>query len=141
MSWRSLSAPVHVVTIGPGELEPTFSALSCVFGFLLLMRFLSERIASLGCTVLERMTSEISRLRAISSLHMDRRWSAQGSVASSERGTGASYRLLLVAFSICSSRALLAPDDHHPNILIAKVSNRDRRGSRVVGQGCGSWGH
>lgn len=49
----------------------TFSALSCVFGFLLLMRFLSERIASLGCTVLDLMTSEISRLSAMSSLKVD----------------------------------------------------------------------
>ena len=46
----------------------TFSALSWVFGFLLPMRFLSERIASFGCTVFDRMTSEISKLRAISSL-------------------------------------------------------------------------
>ena len=33
------------------------------------MRRLSERIASLGCTVLERMMSEISRFSAMSSLH------------------------------------------------------------------------
>jgi hypothetical protein len=31
------------------------------------------------------------------------------------------YRLLLVAFSICSSRALLAPDDHQPIILKADM--------------------
>jgi len=54
-------------------LSLTFSALSCVLGFLLLIRFLSDRIASLGCTVLERMTSEISRLRAISSLQKKKR--------------------------------------------------------------------
>jgi hypothetical protein len=42
-----------------------------VFGFLLLMRFLSERIASLGWTVLDLMMSEISRLSAMSSLQMD----------------------------------------------------------------------
>lgn len=46
----------------------TFSALSWVFGFLWLMRFFKERMASFGCTVLERMTSDISRLRAMSSL-------------------------------------------------------------------------
>lgn len=44
------------------------SALSCVFGFLLPMRRLRDRIASLEPTVFERMTSEISRLTAISSL-------------------------------------------------------------------------
>jgi len=75
------------------QVSVRFKALSWVFGFLLLMRFFSERMASLGCTVLDRMTSEISRLRAMSS------------------------RLLLVALSICSSRAVLAPDDHHPIIL------------------------
>lgn len=46
----------------------TFKALSWVFGFLSPMRFLRERMASLGGTVFERITSEISRLRAISSL-------------------------------------------------------------------------
>ncbi len=39
----------------------------------------------------------------------------------------ASYRLLLVALSICSSRAVLAPDDHHPIIV---------RGGTVKGEGC-----
>jgi hypothetical protein len=57
------------------------------------MRLLRERIASFGATVLDLITSEISRLRAISS------------------------RLLLVAFSICSSRAVLAEDDHQLIIL------------------------
>jgi len=42
----------------------------------------------------------------------------------------ATYRLLLVAFSICSSRALLAPDDHQLNILRASFG--------VVFVGCGS---
>lgn len=48
----------------------TFRALSWVFGFLLPMRFLRERMASLGATVLDLMMSEISRLSAISSLRM-----------------------------------------------------------------------
>jgi hypothetical protein len=39
-----------------------------VFGFLLPIRFFNERIASFGATVLDRMTSEISRFSAISSL-------------------------------------------------------------------------
>jgi len=51
-----------------GGLGRTLSALSWVFGFLLLMRFFSERMASLGCTVFDLMMSEISRLRAMSSL-------------------------------------------------------------------------
>jgi hypothetical protein len=38
-------------------------------------------------------------------------------------GRGASYKLLLVAFSICSSRAVLAEDDHHP-IMAAKNIRR-----------------
>lgn len=76
-----------------GSVGRTLRALSWVFGFLFPMRLFSDRMASLGWTVLERMTSEISRLRAISS------------------------RLLLVAFSICSSRAVLAPEDHQPIIL------------------------
>lgn len=46
----------------------TLRAASCTFGFLLPMRFLMERMASFGCTVLERMMSEISRLSAMSSL-------------------------------------------------------------------------
>ena len=48
--------------------EPTFSALSCVFGFLFPMRFFKERMASFGWTVFDLMISEISRLRAMSSL-------------------------------------------------------------------------
>lgn len=46
----------------------TFKALSCVFGFLSPMRFLRERMASFGGTVLDLMTSDISRFRAMSSL-------------------------------------------------------------------------
>jgi hypothetical protein len=53
------------------------------FGFLLPIRLFKDRIASFGCTVLDRMTSDISRLSAISS------------------------RLDSVALAICSSRALL----------------------------------
>jgi hypothetical protein len=46
----------------------TLSALICVLGFLLPMRRLRERMASFEGTAFERMTSEISRLREISSL-------------------------------------------------------------------------
>lgn len=46
----------------------TLSVLSWVLGFLLPIRRLRLRMASLGATVLDRITSEISRLRAMSSL-------------------------------------------------------------------------
>lgn len=46
----------------------TFKALSCVFGFLSPMRFFRERMASFGGTVLDLMTSDISRFKAMSSL-------------------------------------------------------------------------
>ncbi|KAJ6437693.1 retrovirus polyprotein [Purpureocillium lavendulum] len=84
----------------------TLRALSCVFGFLLPMRRLSERMASFGATVFERMTSEISRFKAMSSLG----WSAR--VLDSRVQVEVTYKLLLVAFSICSSRAVLADEDH-----------------------------
>jgi len=58
------------------------------------MRLLSDRIASFGPTVLDLMMSDISRLSAMSS------------------------RLLLVAFSICASRAVLLPD--HQLIIVGK---------------------
>ncbi len=69
---------------GAGDvgLSLTFSALSWVLGFLLLMRFLSERMASFGWTVLDLMMSEISRLRAISSLWTGNRVSSDASRAS-----------------------------------------------------------
>jgi hypothetical protein len=92
-----------------------------VFGFLLPMRLLRDLMASSGWTVLERMTSEISRLRAISSLFRDlacqliRPPDSDLQVA---RGR-APYKLLLVAFSICSSRAVLAEEDHQLIILAA----------------------
>lgn len=113
----AMVARLSKVHAGAG-LSLTLSALSCVLGFLLLMRFLSERIASLGCTVLDLMTSEISRLRAMSSLQGEPSQLVKRSHVC--RGGFRSYRLLLVALSICSSRALFAPEpDHHPIILIA----------------------
>ena len=85
-------------------------ALSCVFGFLLPMRFLRDLMASLGATVLDLMTSEISRLSAMSSLRHG--WSVH--VPRLERPWLFSYKLLPVALSICSSKAVLADDDHQP---------------------------
>jgi len=48
-----------------------FRVASWMLGFLLPMRRFRLRMASLGCTVLLRMISEISRLRAISSSELD----------------------------------------------------------------------
>jgi hypothetical protein len=62
------------------QVSVSFNVDSWMFGFLLPIRFFSDRIASLGCTVFDRIRSEISRLVAMSS------------------------RLEEVAFSICSSR-------------------------------------
>lgn len=85
------------------QVSVRFRALSWVFGFLLPMRRLRDLMASLGATVLDRMISEISRFRAISS------------------------KLLLVAFTICSSKAVLAEDDHQ----LIMVGN----GRRLIGRG------
>lgn len=81
------------------------------------MRLLRDRIASLGATVLDRITSEISRLRAISSLKLVL---AQEKRIKEEYRLG-SHKLLLVALSICSSKAELAEDDHQP-IMISGCS-------------------
>lgn len=43
-------------------------------------------------------------------------------------GCMATYRLLLVAFSICSSRAVLAEDDHQLIILAFGYSDQQRGG-------------
>lgn len=48
--------------------KATFKAAICMFGFLLPIRRLRDRIASFGCTVFDRIMSDISKLRAISSL-------------------------------------------------------------------------
>jgi len=85
------------------------SALSCVFGFLLPMRRLRDRIASLEPTVFERMTSEISRLTAISSLVImsNRKMVLEERQAHSE---------LDVARSICSSS--WEEDANQPAIIL-----------------------
>jgi hypothetical protein len=95
--------------------EHTFSALNWVFGFLLPIRFFRDRIASFGWTVFDRMTSDISRFRAMSSLHT--RVSPDFPRSRATLSTEVAYKLLLVAFSICSSRAVLAPEDHQVIIL------------------------
>lgn len=80
------------------------------------MRFFRERMASLGWTVLDLMTSDISRLSGISSL-------CGRALLVTSRAIGArvgmlSHKLLLVALSTCSSKAVLAEDDHQPPIIL-----------------------
>lgn len=70
---------------------------SCIFGFLFPIRFFSDRMASLGWTVFDRIRSETSKLIAISSRELD------------------------VARSICSSRADV-PDENQPAILVFECS-------------------
>ena len=70
----------------------SLSVESWILGFLLPILFFSERMASLGCTVLLRMRSEISKLVAISS------------------------RLDEVALSICSSRTEV-PEENQPAMV------------------------
>lgn len=48
----------------------TFRAPNCVFGFLFPIRFFKDLMASLGATVLDRMMSDISRFKAMSSLEI-----------------------------------------------------------------------
>lgn len=64
--------------------------------------------------------SEISRLRAISSL------SCRSAKNSATKIVSAAYKLLLVAFSIWSSRAELADEDHQLIMLGVDVGCRER---------------
>lgn len=102
----------------------TFKALSWVFGFLSPMRFLRERMASFGGTVFERITSEISRLRAMSSLFVSHHSVLEEaglcflrSCWGRSRVYVDAYRLLLVARAICSSRADPAEEENHPIMM------------------------
>ena len=79
------------------------SVASCMLGFLLPIRRFRLRIASLGCTVLLRMVSEISRLSAISSNEEE------------------------VARSICASSSLFAAVPNHEDmvaVVFARVEQR-----------------
>ena len=75
------------------QVSVSFKAEICTLGFLLPIRLFNDRMASLGCTVLDRMRSEISRLVAMSS------------------------KLEEVAFSICSSKAEV-PEVNHPAMAL-----------------------
>ena len=79
-----------------------------MFGFLLPIRFFNDLMASLGCTVFDRMRSEISRLVAISS------------------------RLEDVARSICSSSADV-PDVNQPAMLPVMWFLAGRASAKVLG--------
>lgn len=86
-------------------------------------------MASFGGTVLDRMTSEISRLRAMSSLyhialHQHRVGAGPDSMALANSREYA-HRLLLVAREICSSKADPAEEDHHPIILCVAAVARE----------------
>lgn len=65
------------------------------------MRFFNARMASLGCTVLDRMTSDISRFKGMSS------------------------RLEDVARSICSSSALVVEEPNQLAMVGAREWLRD----------------
>lgn len=80
------------------QVSVRFKAPSCTFGFLCPIRRFSARMASLGGTVLERMTSDISRF------------------------SGMSSRLDEVARSICSSSALLDDDANQPAMALGDAA-------------------
>src|ERR1700761_9512572 len=83
------------------QVSVSFKADNWMFGFLLPIRFFSERIASLGCTVFDRIRSVISRDVAISSKLED------------------------VALSICSSSTDV-PDENHPAMLVEEADGWER---------------
>ncbi len=87
------------------------------------MRFFNERMASLGCTVFDRITSDISRLRAMSSLdgtHQVSKTISRKRYAGREVGRGVLVQAtargllyLLIQGSVCPGR----PPSHHPGGL------------------------
>lgn len=78
------------------------------------MRRLRDRMASFALTVFERMTSDISRLRAISSLEAKRL-----SIYEEALKEAVSYRLLSVAFWTCSS--IWELDANQPAIMFQQT--------------------
>jgi len=79
-------------------------------------------MASLGCTVLDRITSEISRLSAISSLDsVSRRNTNTASVGVD------TYKLDEVARSICSSSALVVEDPNQPAMMLPNALGAARK--------------
>ena len=81
--------------ISDGGGRRTLSAASWTLGFLFPMRFFNDLAAAIGCTVFERMVSEISRFVAISSREDE------------------------VARSICSSSAVFEDENHLQAQLVA----------------------
>jgi hypothetical protein len=75
-------------------------------------------MASLGCTVLDRITSDISRLRGMSSLY------TISTTAYSYRYVSCStHKLDDVARSICSSNALLVEDPNQPAMVLLRAES------------------
>jgi hypothetical protein len=90
-------------------------------------------MASLGCTVLLRMMSDISRFKAMSSLHGN---SCQKILATESTTGRATYKLDEVAFSTCSSRfELEAPNHEDMVVVIVAVENVVGGGLWVAGAG------
>jgi hypothetical protein len=83
-------------------------------GFLWPILFLSDFIASLGCTVFDRITSDISRLRGMSSL-----FGVSALYYSYQYALCSTYKLEEVARSICSSNALLVEDPNQPAMVLS----------------------
>lgn len=86
------------------QVSVSFRADSWMLGFLLPIRFFKERMASLGCTVFDRMRSVISSDVAMSS------------------------KLEPVALSICSSSTEV-PDENHP-AMVARLGSTKWKGTR-----------
>jgi len=104
-----------------------------MFGFLLPMRRFRERIASLGCTVLDLMMSEISRLSAISSLSLKISLRSKKDTFRS-LGKAETYRLEDVAVSICASRAVF-DELNQPAMVWTFDDSGPQRRSRRYGKG------
>ena len=116
--------------------EHTLKALSWVFGFLLPIRLFRDLIASRGWTVFERIVSEISRLRAMSSLLRSVRSSAAGCDESLQ--AAASRLLYLLVQGRIGRRR---PPAHHLGERGClgsweEGSSRSRRRGRSWGDGC-----
>tara|TARA_R110002003_G_scaffold3_13_gene71 strand:+ start:21268 stop:21585 length:318 start_codon:yes stop_codon:yes gene_type:complete len=92
-------------------------------------------MASLGCTVLERITSDISRFRGMSSLQ-----AVSTVLSSSQDASRGAYKLDEVARSICSSSALFVDDPNQPAMVVLRLagggaSGAPRSGGKAVSKG------
>jgi hypothetical protein len=90
---------------------------SWTLGFLWPILRFSDFMASLGCTVLDRITSDISRFSGMSSLH-----TVSVRCYSSPSPEGHTHRLEDVARSICSSKALFVEDPNQPAMVSERIA-------------------